>query len=193
MDYYSSRDVPNIEKVSGIRLSHPIVVKEEDHDDQWIPDEPKNRVERSTSSPIPGKLSWGKQSPRGEPRRKSGPERVQLPPNSPDGGFRDVRPPPPPPPPPPGSGLEYDEVRPINVDHTKELIYHLRSSERCECGLYVQDAMLPERWAVHLTGNPTGPKAFFVSPDNQSHWKLPSHVRAMLEPHQKAVLDRYGV
>lgn len=88
----------------------------------------------------------------------------------------------------------YATVRDVCVDRASALINQLKLTEKCECGLFVNEAQLPLGWTVHLVMDADKkadtPKVFYVTPENESSWMLPNDVKQMLNPDQRAFLER---
>ena len=80
------------------------------------------------------------------------------------------------------SQQEYDYVRSTNVNRLPELLQMLRmtsdqSSEKCECGLTLEESELPAGWSMHISHDEhTRGRLFFMGPRGETSWNMPLEV-----------------
>jgi len=98
----------------------------------------------------------------------------------------------------PSSKLYYSAVRDTQQSSVPHLIEHLRNTEddtsnKCQCGLYLDEAELIRGWSVHISAGMTGDNAagmVFFTHDKETSWRLPDDVYELLSPDQKDLIRR---
>ena len=205
VQYYGKHEIPNEEKIRHIRLLYPIT--NEEHNAK------RNSSRRVSDGQVPAPSAAFSGPSRVLPRTTSVPSKMSLS----DTKFNNKkrissqmsakRPPPPlprevvitpvpankqGPTPPPEYCYDYAKT----TDHLDEVRESVRlmdladAGELCECGLLISESKLPLGWTIHRSTEPaTRGRVFFVSPNQQSAWNLPSDVDKLLTGEQRLFIE----
>lgn len=170
MQFYSHREIPNKENVTGILLKFPIRRPIIDFGEYIQVDEltaNKMSNEKQPTELVPVQPN--------HPSNNNKQQESETGLHQPDANvsFRQT------PTPPPRTG-KLRSKSPVPASPEEESI------DRCKCGLSLKESTLPMGWSVHVSQDEeTRDQMFFMSPEQATHWELPMAICLLLTSEQQ--------